>query len=405
MSEQHEEAEILHEEDPPRAPETGDEIASGLVMGNGTILDAEEIPETALVRVDRPYVAPSSQPLSERQIEILLEDVPEDQIEIRPDGIVYWPGVFARLRLTRSLGPGGWALIPLEPPTVDKEKNRVYYRGALFVGGRFFAEATGGHDYRPDNKNDSWDDALEAAKTNSLVRCCKDLGIGHELWEPSYVRRWIRENAVQVWCEGVKGSREEGKKKPFWRRKADPPIDQSPWKEPSGGGGSNPPAETRQRAQTKGSPKGESPAPAKKGLPDRPWNGETLREVLRAKIRKTHKEFGDQVAGCPIDDDDHEGLLGDLDRLWPISLGPDLMTVVLKFLLEIPEGVTPTVAQAGALNGWIASMPWNVIDREAKLVTVHLMKEALWVPADGQQILDELLSEAKAPGENHRATE
>ena len=30
--------------------------------------------------------------------------------------------------------------------------------------------------------------AMEAAKSNALVRCCKDLGIASELWDPKVYR-------------------------------------------------------------------------------------------------------------------------------------------------------------------------------------------------------------------------
>ena len=33
-------------------------------------------------------------------------------------------------------------------------------------------------------------DAVEGAKSNALMRCCKDLGIAKELWNPEYVRKW-----------------------------------------------------------------------------------------------------------------------------------------------------------------------------------------------------------------------
>jgi hypothetical protein len=41
--------------------------------------------------------------------------------------------------------------------------------------------------------------AMEAAKSNALVRCCKDLGIASELWDPK-VRKslLIRNNSNEL---------------------------------------------------------------------------------------------------------------------------------------------------------------------------------------------------------------
>ena len=45
--------------------------------------------------------------------------------------------------------------------------------------------------------------ALEGAKSNALMRCCKDIGIASELWDPNFVLQWRKENAVDVYCEHV----------------------------------------------------------------------------------------------------------------------------------------------------------------------------------------------------------
>ncbi len=35
------------------------------------------------------------------------------------------------------------------------------------------------------------------------MRCCKDLGIASELWDPRYVRKFVAENAKEMWVEHV----------------------------------------------------------------------------------------------------------------------------------------------------------------------------------------------------------
>ena len=54
---------------------------------------------------------------------------------------------------------------------------------ALFCLGRFTAQAIGEHTSYHKN-NLSYGTACESAKSNALMRCCKDLGVGSELWDP-----------------------------------------------------------------------------------------------------------------------------------------------------------------------------------------------------------------------------
>jgi len=49
--------------------------------------------------------------------------------------------------------------------------------------------------------------ASEAAKSNALMRCCKDLGIAHELWSPRWIRNFKAANCVEVWTENASTGR------------------------------------------------------------------------------------------------------------------------------------------------------------------------------------------------------
>ena len=59
--------------------------------------------------------------------------------------------------------------------------------------------------------------AAEGCKSNALMRCCKDLGIASELWDPRYIRKFIGQNGKEVWVEHVVSK----KKKKVWMRKDD----------------------------------------------------------------------------------------------------------------------------------------------------------------------------------------
>jgi hypothetical protein len=59
--------------------------------------------------------------------------------------------------------------------------------------------------------------ATEGCKSNALMRCCKDLGVASELWDPRYIRTFMKDKAKQVWVEHVVNK----KKKQIWIRKDD----------------------------------------------------------------------------------------------------------------------------------------------------------------------------------------
>lgn len=47
------------------------------------------------------------------------------------------------------------------------------------------------------------------------MRCCKDVGIASELWDPVYIREFRKKHAEQVWAEHVVTK----KKKQLWTKK------------------------------------------------------------------------------------------------------------------------------------------------------------------------------------------
>jgi hypothetical protein len=57
--------------------------------------------------------------------------------------------------------------------------------------------------------------ATEGCKSNALMRCCKDLGIASELWDPVFIRSFMAKHAKSVWGEHITTK----KKKKLWMRK------------------------------------------------------------------------------------------------------------------------------------------------------------------------------------------
>ncbi|KAI2784446.1 mitochondrial genome maintenance MGM101 [Daldinia loculata] len=136
---------------------------------------------------------------------------PED-IEVKPDGIIYLPEIKYRRILNTAFGPGGWGLAPRGQLMVhDKLVTRDY---ALVVHGRFVAQARGEMSYFTEEGVST---AAEGCKSNALMRCCKDLGIASELWDPRFIRKFMKEHAMQIWVEHVVTK----KRKQIWLRKDD----------------------------------------------------------------------------------------------------------------------------------------------------------------------------------------
>jgi len=222
-----------------------------------------EVIENSLALVEQSAIANwqgiAQQPFDKKTAQTLEAKIPDDVIEIRPDGMIYLPQIEYRRILNKAFGVGAWALRRL---AVQVKDQTVIFDGELWANGRYISGAMGEQDYIESNKNMSWATAVESAKSDCLTRCCKDIGIAIDLWNPRYVKKWKEEFALQVWCESQKG----GQKKPLWRRKDDPPIDSWPWKEQSGNKQPEPqPKTTTTKQEQKG---GSSPQFAEKARTD-----------------------------------------------------------------------------------------------------------------------------------------
>lgn len=134
----------------------------------------------------------SAKPFDEAIRKVLAEPVDPNDVETKPDGIVYLPGIFYRDRLTRAFGVGGWAIAARGPVKTRSQGGGelVIWPGALFCLGRFVSEAIGQCVYYPNNKGMTYADAVEGAKTDCITRCCKDLSIARELWDPGWRTEW-----------------------------------------------------------------------------------------------------------------------------------------------------------------------------------------------------------------------
>ncbi|EMF11534.1 mitochondrial genome maintenance MGM101, partial [Sphaerulina musiva SO2202] len=158
----------------------------------------------------RSYHGLSSTPFTPEQAAILQEPLELDDIEIKPDGIVYLPEIKYRRKLNRAFGPGGWGLAPRgETIVTGKLVTREY---GLVCGGRLVSIARGEQQYFDP---DGIPTATEGCKSNALMRCCKDLGIASELWDPRFIRKFMKEMAKETLVEHVVTKR---RRKHFMRK-------------------------------------------------------------------------------------------------------------------------------------------------------------------------------------------
>ena len=144
------------------------------------------------------------------QKEILYAPVTEQDVEIRPDGLIYLPWMEYVTRLRNAFGIQ-WAIIPQGMPT--SEGDYILWPFWLVIQGKIAGFAVGEQQYYANNPTMTYGDALEGAKSNALMRLCKGIGISLELWKPSFIRNWKGKYAETYEAE-VRGT-----KKTLWRKK------------------------------------------------------------------------------------------------------------------------------------------------------------------------------------------
>ncbi|KAK4986061.1 hypothetical protein LTR66_007993 [Elasticomyces elasticus] len=154
----------------------------------------------------------SASPFSPEAAATLTAPIEYDDIEIKPDGIIYLPEIKYRRILNKAFGPGGWGLAPRgETIVTGKVVTREY---GLVAGGRLVSIARGEQTYFDP---DGIPTATEGCKSNALMRCCKDLGIASELWDPRYIKKFMAKMGKEMIVE----HQVTRKRKKHWMRKDD----------------------------------------------------------------------------------------------------------------------------------------------------------------------------------------
>ena len=152
--------------------------------------------------------------ITKKQRDVLFAPVKEEDVEIRPDGLIYLPWMEYVTRLQQAFD-ASWCILPTENPKL--EGNLIVREYCLIVKGVMMGFAFGEQTYQTANPTMSWGDALEGCKSNALMRLCKGIGISLELWKPSFIRNWKKEYARSEW----RTDKKTGKKREYWYKKGD----------------------------------------------------------------------------------------------------------------------------------------------------------------------------------------
>lgn len=202
------------------------DVSEALNKHTGEILAKPESVEIGTIAPEI-FVGISTLDISKDISDKLTASVPLDGIEIKPTGQIYLCHIQYRRMLNDAFGMGNWALRPLGgfQKTIKTKRKGEYDEGetiivcreyALYIRGKYASSAIGEQEYIESNDMMSASDACEGTESNAIMRCCKKLGMGLEMWDKKFVNKFIKEYCVQVW--------RKGKSKPQWRLKESEPF-------------------------------------------------------------------------------------------------------------------------------------------------------------------------------------
>lgn len=137
--------------------------------------------------------------LTDTQNKALYAPFTDQDVMIKPDGLIYLPWIKYAGRLTQAFGGTGWAMVPQGMPKMQGEL--IIWGFHLVVKGIYCGFAFGEQFFSANNNRMTFGEACEGAKSNALMRLCKGLGIGLELWDKNFIDRWVNTYSQKKWDE------------------------------------------------------------------------------------------------------------------------------------------------------------------------------------------------------------
>lgn len=128
--------------------------------------------------------------LTDKQNEILYAPVNDFDVFIKPDGLIYLSWMKYSERLNKALGGTSWTMLPEGTPKI-MNTNLVVWGFHLVIKGSYQGFSLGEQQYFS-NSRMTYGEACEGAKSNALMRLCKGIGIGLELWDKNFIDRWVK---------------------------------------------------------------------------------------------------------------------------------------------------------------------------------------------------------------------
>jgi hypothetical protein len=143
--------------------------------------------------------------LTKEQNDILFAPLKDNEVYIKPDGLIYLTWTKYASRLSRAFGTS-WCMVPQGMPKIN-EGGLIIWGFHLIIKGIYCGFSIGEQQYHENNKRMSYGEACEGAKSNALTRLCKSLGIGLELWDKVFINEWLNKYADKKWDQQANGGR------------------------------------------------------------------------------------------------------------------------------------------------------------------------------------------------------
>lgn len=123
----------------PAKPATSSKLANphtAVFTSKNTLSESSEtdVESTHEINWETSFYGLGVKPVTVEQSEVLSRPVDVDDVEVKPDGIIYLPEVKYRRRLNEAFGPMGWGMVHRGEVVVGQ--NIVTREYALIVNGR-----------------------------------------------------------------------------------------------------------------------------------------------------------------------------------------------------------------------------------------------------------------------------
>lgn len=131
--------------------------------------------------------------LTAEQKKILYAPVKDADVYIKPDGLIYLSWFKYAERLNAAFGGTAWTMVPEGNAKMGREL--IVWGFHLVIEGVYCGFAYGEQKYTTAFSKMSYGEACEGAKSNALMRLCKGIGIGLELFDKDFINGWLSKYA------------------------------------------------------------------------------------------------------------------------------------------------------------------------------------------------------------------